>query len=489
MYDLEALKREIRKRLTQQKYEHSLAVSEYALIIAQHMGFDSNRAQAAALLHDIARGYTKEELLILAKTYHVPLSDFNLSFAPSLHGAVGAAMIEQDLGIHDKELLLAVRNHVTGRPGMGTLEKIVYLADHLDRGVRTMPQKLNKYAKQVQGHSIEQAITHMLVHIEDYEYEKGAPIDERTSQTFDWLIQLLNGNEQKLSDANYSDFDRIFDRVIETAIQQRVPVQNVKNCRELGGYTTEDGCCLKKGRLLRSGDLHDITPDGIRTLISMNINYIIDLRSEEECTARPDPMIPGMKYVNIPMIKQIMPEYSASLLKWYADAEDQQEKEWIAAEFLSSIDMKRIYREIAVNPDSQKALSAVLKIMQSDDCTGVLFHCTSGKDRTGIISGILLHLLKIRPEQIEDDYFTSAVFTYYQSLAVIEEVYKNGIGSKAMKKALQFLNIEKSVPEYFFGEIMKEYESPDRYLQEILGITDSDIKKLNEKWIDQPYLT
>lgn len=484
MYDLEAIKREIKKRLTPSRYEHSLAVSEYALIIAQHLEYDSNRAQAAALLHDIAREHTKEELITLAQTYHVSLSEFNRSYAPSLHGPVGAAMIEQDLGIHDKELLLAVRNHVTGRPGMCMLEKIIFLADHLARSMHIAPQTVFNYAKKVRGRSIDEAITQMLVYITDYEQEKGDSIDERTGQTFDWLIRSINKKNQKLSNTDYSEFDKIFDRVIEAAIRQKVLVQNVKNCRELGGYTTEDGHSIKKGRLLRSGDLHDISPEGIRILRSMDINYIIDLRSEKECRIRPDPTIPDMIYVNIPIVKQPIAEYSASLLKWYTEAEDQQEKEWIIAEFLSSIDMKRIYREIALDPDSQKAISAVLEIFQRDDCAGVLFHCSSGKDRTGIISGILLQLLKIRPEQIEYDYYMSAIFTYYQSLSAIEEIFQNGIEPKTMKKALQFLSIERSIPEYFFGEIKEKYETPNRYLREILGITDNSINKLNEKWID-----
>jgi len=51
-----------------------------------------------------------------------------------LHGKVGAAMVQADLGISDEDILCAIRWHTTGRAGMSLLEKIVYIADLIEPG-------------------------------------------------------------------------------------------------------------------------------------------------------------------------------------------------------------------------------------------------------------------------------------------------------------------------------------------------------------------
>src|SRR4030095_16934081 len=95
-------------------------------------GVDPERARVAALVHDIADRYSDRELLILAERYGVDVSLTEARVPKLLHGKIGAEVLRRDCGITDDELLDTVRNHITGGGRMGTLAKVLFVADKLE---------------------------------------------------------------------------------------------------------------------------------------------------------------------------------------------------------------------------------------------------------------------------------------------------------------------------------------------------------------------
>ncbi|MDR3551810.1 MAG: bis(5'-nucleosyl)-tetraphosphatase (symmetrical) YqeK [Clostridia bacterium] len=129
--EIEACKTVIHGKLTPQRYAHSIAVSQQARLLALAWGAQTERATQAGLLHDITKDYTREQHLEIFEKYHIALSDVE-RFSPKLwHAISGRALLENELGIDDAEILDAVRYHTTARAGMSLLEKVIYLADFI----------------------------------------------------------------------------------------------------------------------------------------------------------------------------------------------------------------------------------------------------------------------------------------------------------------------------------------------------------------------
>ncbi|MCW1927057.1 bis(5'-nucleosyl)-tetraphosphatase (symmetrical) YqeK [Bhargavaea beijingensis] len=129
----EQLKNEVGRRLPSGRYQHVLRVTGTAMILADRFGEDKEKAETAALLHDVAKAMTKEELKRIVESEGDPAGV--LGFHHELwHGPAGAAIAREEFGIRDAEILAAVRFHTTGRAGMSCLEKIIFVADMIEPG-------------------------------------------------------------------------------------------------------------------------------------------------------------------------------------------------------------------------------------------------------------------------------------------------------------------------------------------------------------------
>ncbi len=123
----------VRKRVTRARFEHLEAVRECAVRLAEKHGADPWAAAVAALLHDCARDLPEPELLFLGRKHGLVKDEVEVLVPVLLHGPVGAVLVREELGVTDDEVLRAIANHTLGAPGMGLLEKIIYLADMVSR--------------------------------------------------------------------------------------------------------------------------------------------------------------------------------------------------------------------------------------------------------------------------------------------------------------------------------------------------------------------
>jgi len=121
-----------RSRLSKARYEHTLRVADTAEDLALAHDLDPDRARLAALLHDAARETGPEEFLKLADRWHLQVGDLERQSPKLLHGPVAAELARRELGIDDGEVLGAIRAHTTGRPGMGPLALVLYVADKIE---------------------------------------------------------------------------------------------------------------------------------------------------------------------------------------------------------------------------------------------------------------------------------------------------------------------------------------------------------------------
>lgn len=144
----------VRAAMPEKRWKHTEGVMETAVLLAKRFGGDPERAELAAILHDVAKYWPTERM---AETIREDgRSTDVLDYDKELwHAPAGAVAAERDYGVTDAEVLDAIRYHTSGREGMTLLEKIVWLADYIEPG-RDFPgvHKIRELAE----HSLERAL-------------------------------------------------------------------------------------------------------------------------------------------------------------------------------------------------------------------------------------------------------------------------------------------------------------------------------------------
>ncbi len=154
--DIRALIEELRRYTGTRRHAHSLNVMQAAAELARiHAPVLREQAELAGLLHDNAKKLEDTELIQLARDNNIEITAVELSQPSLLHGKVGALLLAPRFGISDPAIALAVSDHVTGRPNMGLLSRVLYVADQcaLDR---TFPGV--ELLRSVAGKDLEQAV-------------------------------------------------------------------------------------------------------------------------------------------------------------------------------------------------------------------------------------------------------------------------------------------------------------------------------------------
>lgn len=121
---------EIKKKLSEYRFYHSLNVADEAKRLALKYGADPEKAYSAGLVHDIMKDTPKNEQLKLFEKYNIKLTPVELESPKTWHAMSGEAYLRNELNVTDEEILKAVRYHTTARAGMSLLEKVLYIADY-----------------------------------------------------------------------------------------------------------------------------------------------------------------------------------------------------------------------------------------------------------------------------------------------------------------------------------------------------------------------
>ena len=137
--DLDQAMAWLQETLSSNRFEHSLGTYEKAVELAEKFQLpdeDCERVATAGLLHDAAKLMNSRELLEACTRYHIELDAMDRATPQTLHPVVGAEIVRERFALEDVITLDAIRYHTTGRAGMTTVEKIVYVADKIEGKTR-----------------------------------------------------------------------------------------------------------------------------------------------------------------------------------------------------------------------------------------------------------------------------------------------------------------------------------------------------------------
>ncbi len=124
----------LKQNVSSHRYSHSLGVADAAVYLAKKHGEDEESAYIAGLLHDYAKGFSKEEIEKYISQNNLLIDEIMSNVYQLLHGKIAAHIAKKEFSINNKDILNAIEYHTTGRKKMSNLEKIIYLADFIEIG-------------------------------------------------------------------------------------------------------------------------------------------------------------------------------------------------------------------------------------------------------------------------------------------------------------------------------------------------------------------
>lgn len=191
-------------------------------------------------------------------------------------------------------------------------------------------------------------------------------------------------------------------------------VTGCKNLRGLGKIRVANGKTVKSGLFLRSGELSHMTADDYKKL--PQIGLVIDLRGDADRLAAPDVLPEGSKYLNFAVENPSQSRFASGeeaidkkIEKMVSSAKEKKSTVLQDTGYSALARDKKIeaYFKTLSNNDFQKALVSIITEISGNAGHAVIWHCSAGKDRTGILSAVLLSLLGASEEDIVSDYLIS----------------------------------------------------------------------------------
>lgn len=131
-YDLIKMQERLKKKLTPERFQHTLGVMYTCSALAMRYDCDMEQALVAGLLHDCAKCVPNEKKLKICKKNNIKITESEYKNPFLLHAKVGAIFAEKKYGVEEEEILNAIRYHTTGTTNMTLLEKITYIADYIE---------------------------------------------------------------------------------------------------------------------------------------------------------------------------------------------------------------------------------------------------------------------------------------------------------------------------------------------------------------------
>jgi protein-tyrosine phosphatase len=180
---------------------------------------------------------------------------------------------------------------------------------------------------------------------------------------------------------------------------RQLVLSGCSNFRDLGGYPTVDGRRTRWRQLFRADGLARLSDDDIAVLEGLGIVTVIDLRTDLEARSRgrfPGSM-DGVSYHHLPLTDTLPGE--------------EETPDWRRPGFVTA-------RYLAMLSEGTEAVSAAVRLLADPRRRPAVFHCSVGKDRTGVLSALVLGFLGVPDEVIVDDYALS----YAAMLLVLEQL-------------------------------------------------------------------
>jgi len=244
---------------------------------------------------------------------------------------------------------------------------------------------------------------------------------------------------------------------------RKVNLQGAANFRDIGGYSTATGKIVSLGKIYRSAEISKLTDVDIKNLEDRNITVDIDFRGQQEANQAPDKLWKNVDYLRCGAGSEKITNWMASLKTVHNG---------------DSL-MRNFYRDIDSLGMRYKELFQKLLLQKKSEA--IVYHCSAGKDRTGIATALILYVLGVPKQTIMDDYEASNYYRKAENIKMANMIASMGIDRAVVN---DMMTVKASYLETTFNALINKYGSIDNFLAKELGIGSHEKIVLQEKYLN-----
>lgn len=250
--------------------------------------------------------------------------------------------------------------------------------------------------------------------------------------------------------------------LLEAHRHRQVALDGARNVRDLGGLPAAGGRQTRRGVVYRADTLAHLSDADVARLATLGLRTVVDLRTAQERARAPDRLPAASIALHTP---GFLPRGNLEMIAAVNSGA------FTAADALAA--MRAQYRLLAL--EHLDVYREVLDRLCDDDGTPLLFHCASGKDRTGVTAAIVLLAIGVPPDLVREDY----VLSNFQRRPV--DLFTAGAQAPAVE---QIMAADPSYLEAALAATVETYGSFDAYLAQGLGYDDRRRAALAARLLD-----
>jgi protein-tyrosine phosphatase len=250
----------------------------------------------------------------------------------------------------------------------------------------------------------------------------------------------------------------------------------VHNFRDVGGYEGAEGKHVRWGLLFRSGNYAKASERDQQKLLDLGITKVIDFRSGMEKEQAPNRLPAELQdaVVEIPILdagnKKLMEEMKIKVEK----------RDFSMMDFDHTEFMQDTYETLVT--EFAGSFKTYLEAVLANEGKPLVWHCTAGKDRTGISGAMLLKVLGVDDATVYEDYMLSRKYADKRWLIVLLLFLRSGLKGARQMRGMSL--VERSWLERAEATIVKGWGDFETYRKEMLGLTDADVALLRAWYLE-----
>ena len=265
----------------------------------------------------------------------------------------------------------------------------------------------------------------------------------------------------------------------------------IGNARELGGYRVFDGRTVRRGVLLRTAALAGATEEDLRALRERyHLAVVADFRMDAEAGRAPDPVIDGVRNLRIPIMDtELLAERSGGMSELLATLAKNNDSAGSMAQLIAAVDAgivsDQIYVEFLMGAQGKKGYRQLFEeLLALPEGQSLLFHCTQGKDRTGLAAMLILSALGVDEETILADYMLTNEYNAELIAGERRGLAARGIPEDKMNAYLMAMDrVSSETMTNALDWLRENYGSVNGYLEQELGMGETERNALRYRFL------
>ncbi|MFF9014126.1 tyrosine-protein phosphatase [Streptomyces sp. NPDC014870] len=269
-------------------------------------------------------------------------------------------------------------------------------------------------------------------------------------------------------------------RRYRAATIRHIPLQGAVNVRDLGGYLTYTGDRVRQGLVYRGDALGKLTDADLTTLSGLRLATVVDFRIPLEIQADGADRLPGGL---VPVSRTVTDNGLNALIRAAIGSRDPVKQEEMLGGGRAAAFMADVYRTFVTDADNRARFAATIRDIARPGAGPLLYHCTSGKDRTGWLSHLLLTVCGVPERYAVEDFLASNTFRAAYDAKLREGLKQAGL----MQNPDLLIPMQEVRTEYLnaaLTEAKTRYGSLFRYLTDGLALEPRTLAQLQDRLVD-----